>query len=58
MKPLLIFFALLFLGAMFIIGEHPEYNPLNSDKKEVATSSSSKVIAEQTQKENKQMGEE
>jgi len=57
MKPLLIFFALLFLGAMFIIGEHPEYNPLNSDKKEVATSSS-KVIAEQTQKENKQMGEE
>ena len=30
MKPLLIFFVLLMLGAMFVIGEHPEYNPFNN----------------------------
>jgi len=29
MKPLLIFFVLLFLGLMFLVTEHPEYNPLN-----------------------------
>jgi len=37
MKPLLIFFVLLFLGAMFLIGEHPEYNPFNSTQEASAT---------------------
>ena len=39
MKSLLIFFVLLFLGAMFLIGEHPEYNPFITDP-EVSTAQS------------------
>jgi len=57
MNPLLIFFVLLFLGAMFLIGEHPEYNPLSSDKQEVSTNSSD-VMSNAAKKENEQMGEE
>ncbi len=57
MNPLLIFFVLLFLGAMFLIGEHPEYNPLSSDKQEVTTNSSD-VMSNAAKKENEQMGEE
>ena len=37
MKPALIFAVLLFLGAMFLIGEHPEYNLFNSENDPSAT---------------------
>ena len=42
---------------MFLIGEYPEYNPLNSDKKEV-TVTSDEVINAETKKADEHMGEE
>jgi len=32
MSKLLIFVVLLFLGLMFLVTEHPEYNPLNNQQ--------------------------
>ena len=58
-KPLLIFFVLLILGAMFLIGENPEYNPFNQDQTvatEVATTGD--VVKDETAKADEHMGEE
>jgi len=56
MKPLLIFFVLLVFGLMFLIGEHPEYNPLNSDtKKDVPAKD---VMSNQNHEADKHIGEE
>ena len=58
-KPLLIFFVLLILGAMFIVGENPEYNPFNEEQtigSEVATTGD--VIQDEIKKEDAKMGEE
>jgi hypothetical protein len=35
MSKLLIFIALVVLGLMFLVTEHPEYNPLNNQVQEV-----------------------
>ena len=59
-KPLLIFFVLLMLGAMFIIGENPKYNPLykeqNSTQKEATTTGD--IIQDEINKEDEKIGEE
>ncbi len=58
-KPLLIFFVLLMLGAMFIIGENPEYNPFNEEQAtatEVATTGD--VIKDEIKKGDEKIGEE
>jgi hypothetical protein len=55
MKPLLIFFVLLFLGAMFLIGENPEYNPFNSEKE---LSETAQTLDEHIKASNEHQGEE
>ncbi len=57
MKPLLIFFVLLFIGAMFIIGENPKLNPFQKNDTNVTTDSS-KVLEHEINASNKHMGEE
>ncbi len=58
-KPLLIFFVLLILGAMFIIGENPEYNPLNEEQTtETKVATTGNVIQDEIKKEDEKIGEE
>jgi len=56
MKPLLLFFVLLFLGLMFIVTEHPEYNPLNNQTQEV--NSTGDVMKDAIKASDKHQGEE
>ena len=62
MKPLLIFFVLLILGAMFLIGENPEYNPFNSESNAEVTSTTTDTTSDTLQKsikeEDKHLGEQ
>jgi len=59
MKPFLIFVILLMLGAMFLIGEHPEYNPFNSGaQEEVQTSTTGDVMKDAISESDKHQGEE
>lgn len=51
-KPLLIFVVLLFLGAMFLIGENPEYNPFNEEQ-----TAATEAVATTGDKEDKNIGE-
>ena len=58
-KPLLIFFVLLFLGAMFLIGENPKYNPFNEEQNTTTkVVPSSEVIKNEIKKEDEKIGEE
>jgi len=57
MKPLLIFFVLLFLGAMFFIGENPEMNPFKKSEANT-TVHSSNVIAHEINASNQHLGEQ
>ena len=52
-KPLLIFVVLLFLGAMFLIGENPEYNPFNEEQ-----TAATEAVATTVDKEDKNIGEQ
>jgi len=56
MKPLLVFVVLLFLGLMFLVTEHPEYNPLNNQTQEV--NSTGDVINDAIKASDEHQGEE
>ena len=57
-KPLLIFAVLLMLGAMFIITEHPEYNPLNAAEPATEVATTGDVVKDESVKADEHMGEE
>jgi len=57
MKPLLIFFVLLFLGLMFLVKEHPEYNPLNTTQTQEVNSTGD-VIKDAIKASDEHQGEE
>ena len=57
-KPLLIFFVLLFLGAMFIIGKNPKYHTLDKEQNTTTKVTTGDVIKDEIIKEDKHIGEE
>jgi hypothetical protein len=57
-KPLLIFFVLLMLGAMFMLNEHPEYNPFNAAEPATEVATTGDVIKDETVKADQHQGEE
>jgi len=55
MSKLLIFVVLLFLGLMFLVTEHPEYNPLNNQQE---INSTGDVMQDAIKASDKHQGEE
>jgi hypothetical protein len=56
MSKLLIFIVLVVLGLMFLITEHPEYNPLNNQTQEV--NSTGNVINDAIKTSDEHQGEQ
>lgn len=55
MNKLLIFIALVVIGLMFLVTEHPEYNPLNQQQE---VNSTSNVLNDAIKASDKHQGEE